>query len=726
LLLQVRETTLDAFSHEDMPLERLGLRPPVLRAFFSFQDARGRPLSLGEIPVTQIHVEPPTAANDMMFWVMETRAGLTAVINYSAELFEHASIERFLRGFGALLRAILVNPSALVGELPIAEPADLAVARSFGEPLGQLGPTLLQSIVTRAERQPEAAALVHGETRLTYAELLARSAGVAQLLAATGLGAGKHVAVFARNPLQRLAGVLGVLRAGAAFSVLDPQLPTARLRKLCDALTPDALLFAQGSEPPAGLAPQRLQFDDQTTAEPGATEFATASPTSAACVVAEFDGEGIAHASTVSLAGLSAGCAAVARALALDEHSTLALLPAAWSNVALLAALAPLAVGARSVWTQPQRWAALGPRLTVFGPAAAWWRCSAADLTGVERALIVDEVAPELAERLLHAGVQPFRLHAYAEAGLAPFVQSIDHPAQGGWLGQPQFPTRCAILDDTGVALPIGTLGPLYVRSAFAHAGAQPVGPAARGGWYATGEYARFNYQAELVPAPRVDGITTLNGERVALSEVSSALLCHPSIERAGLALKPGKTRAPQLIAYIVVRRDAAYTETELRRRLREHLPEALIPQLFVEVDQLLLNAAGGLDTTRMPAPPGADEGDYVAPRTAAERLLAQLWSDALEMPRVSLYDNFFDLGGQSLLCFQVIGQLEQATGRRISPRSLLLGTLEQVAAELPVQVCEEPSVPNAAAIAPVSPARPTQSKPATTLFKLLRGILGA
>jgi hypothetical protein len=190
--------------------------------------------------------------------------------------------------------------------------------------------------------------------------------------------------------------------------------------------------------------------------------------------------------------------------------------------------------------------------------------------------------------------------------------------------------------------------------------------------------------------------------------------------------LKPGKTRAPQLIAYIVVRRDAAYTETELRRSLREHLPEALIPQLFVEVDQLLLNAAGGLDTTRMPAPPGADEGDYVAPRTAAERLLAQLWSDALEMPRVSLYDNFFDLGGQSLLCFQVIGQLEQATGRRISPRSLLLGTLEQVAAELPVQVCEEPSVPNAGAIAPVSPARPTQSKPATTLFKLLRGILGA
>jgi hypothetical protein len=217
-----------------------------------------------------------------------------------------------------------------------------------------------------------------------------------------------------------------------------------------------------------------------------------------------------------------------------------------------------------------------------------------------------------------------------------------------------------------------------------------------------------------------------LNGARVALSEVNTALLRHPSIEGAGLALKPGKTRAPQLIAYIVVRRDAAYTETELRRSLREHLPEALIPQLFVEVDQLLLNAAGGLDTTRMPAPPGADEGDYVAPRTAAERLLAQLWSDALEMPRVSLYDNFFDLGGQSLLCFQVIGQLEQATGRRISPRSLLLGTLEQVAAELPVQVCEEPSVPNAGAIAPVSPARPTQSKPATTLFKLLRGILGA
>ncbi|HXK19860.1 MAG TPA: phosphopantetheine-binding protein, partial [Polyangiaceae bacterium] len=174
-----------------------------------------------------------------------------------------------------------------------------------------------------------------------------------------------------------------------------------------------------------------------------------------------------------------------------------------------------------------------------------------------------------------------------------------------------------------------------------------------------------------------------------------------------------------RLVAYFASKSGVDFTDTELRRHVRAQLPESMVPQLFIELPALPRAADGAIEAGRLP-PPFGDSGahDYVAPRNANELLLAELYAEALGVPRVSVYDNFFDLGGHSLACFRVLERIEARAGVRLSPRTMLLGSLEQVAAELPSR--------DAASPPPVAAAPPAATSATVTerVFKKLTGLL--
>jgi hypothetical protein len=236
--------------------------------------------------------------------------------------------------------------------------------------------------------------------------------------------------------------------------------------------------------------------------------------------------------------------------------------------------------------------------------------------------------------------------------------------------------------------VPIGVPGQLFVN----------VG----GGEVPTGERVRLLESGTFESAGRLDGRIPMNGVLVDPGEIARVLETHPAVREAWVVAFEDLTGERRLVAFCVPKPGTSWTETELRTHVRGALGEGRLPRLFVELDVLPRDVTGAVNEERLASPyAGSSAGDYVAPRTDAERYMAEAWQEALGVGRIGVYDNFFDLGGHSLLCFRVIARIEREKGVRLSPRLFLLNTLEQVAR----QVASAPA-PSATA-ASMADARP-------------------
>ena len=240
---------------------------------------------------------------------------------------------------------------------------------------------------------------------------------------------------------------------------------------------------------------------------------------------------------------------------------------------------------------------------------------------------------------------------------------------------------------------------------------------------------ADVDLDLDLVGRRRVDGTFILvgrnsrtalvSGVRFELPEVANALGHHKAVSRAIARLEVEEGGAPRLVAFFAHVPGQSFTDTELRRQLRALLPEFMVPQVFIELESLPITADGAIDHAGLPAPFGSERViEFVAPRSATEQRLSEIFAEALRLPRVGIYDNFFDLGGHSLLCFRVIERIERELGKRLSPRTLLLNSLEQVANELQGGAQEAAPAPK-----PL-PQAPEEPRLHGRLFKRLQGFL--
>jgi acyl-CoA synthetase (AMP-forming)/AMP-acid ligase II len=305
-------------------------------------------------------------------------------------------------------------------------------------------------------------------------------------------------------------------------------------------------------------------------------------------------------------------------------------------------------------------------------------------------------VAPQLGTELAARAGRAFSLQGMAETAFWSGLTRLGEDPVPGNVGRPLGDGYWHIVDGSLEALPSGVPGELLVG-----------GTAVARGYLGSPDPARHRF----LPDPSADdplvrlvrtglrvrvrdgglvelldveaGRLAVHGRRVEAAEVELALVGHPDVLEAAVSV-PGAPDDPRLVAHVTHRPGAGCTGSELRRHLRALLPAHMVPRTFVEVGALPRDRDGAIDRSRLPAVRSAAAA-VVEPRTEAECLLAGLWREALGVPHVGLYDNFFDLGGHSLLCLQVITQLERRTGRRLDPRLLLLNTLEQAAARLAV-----------------------------------------
>ncbi|MEV4548943.1 amino acid adenylation domain-containing protein [Nonomuraea wenchangensis] len=702
-----QETLSGALAHLDVHLERLVdrlgpgrdlSRNPLVQVLFNMYDFAEPRLELPGVTAVPLPPGLPGALFDLTLYAGERDGRYVLQAAYNPRLFRRERIEELLAGYLRLLGDLVAAP-----ELPVRRaslrplPGREGVRLPDGtRPLpGWSGPGVVERVVGQAGS--DRVAVAGEEGALGYAGLVRLAGAVAESVA-TAVEPGAVVAILAARTYELPPLLLGVLGAGGRWAVLDPALPAARLEAQARAAGARALITCPGVPVPAELAwlPE-LPWPSETGGVTGpgraAETLGRAKP-----------GERGYLAFTSGTTGEPKPVVAAEEPLArfLDWYAAEFALTSD-DRFALLAGLAhdPLL---RDVWTP----LALGATLhvpaqdRVRDPArlAAWLR---------ERAITVAHVTPQLATLIAAAGMElpDLRLVVFGGdrltfadvarfAAVAPKARLVNaygttetpqaqavHEITGqvGASGDP-VPVghgvdgaELLVLDAGGSPAAVGELGEVVVRSrrlARAYAGddeltrsrfsREPGGGPAR---YRTGDLGRYDPDGRVVPAGRADGQVKIRGHRVELGEVEAALAAHPGVLAAAArtAEQPG---GPVLHAYAVPA-GAAVQAGELRRHLAARLPDHAVPAELVLLPALPLTPNGKVDRAALPAPPPrAAAGPGQEPATATERLVAGVWREVLNLPRVAADANFFEIGGHSLATAQVQARLAAALGREV------------------------------------------------------------
>jgi amino acid adenylation domain-containing protein len=720
LLARVREGTLGAYQHQDVPFERLvealGVerspgRTPLFQVMFSVDDGAGAPRGFGGVEAEYRPTGTPAAKFDLVVSVAESAAGLAVRFAYREELWEAATVERAAEAFATLLEGAAADPSRPVLELPLlGGPERERVLREWSG-WGAARPAAFvavhERVAARAAEAPDAVAVECGAARLTRGELDARSLELAGRLRARGVGPESRVAVLAGRSPEGIVAMLAVLRAGGAYLPLDPATPPARVARILEdagvrlvlagAAPAERLegfegevVVLDGTPLPPAPSPARGEGEHDTGEGSGAVSRSP-SPDSAAYVVYTSGSTGtpkgvvVTHGGLASLVDWHLGAFGVTAADRATQLAGLGFDAAVWETWPYLAAgAALLLVDDEEARTSP---AALGRLLLERRATLAFVPTPlAAGLLALEwpartelRTLLTGGDALRVRPR---AGL-PFRLvNAYgptentvvATAGVvAPESGEARSPA----IGRPVAGVWAYVLGSALDPVPAGFPGELWLGGAGVARGylgrpemtaekfvPDPFAgePGAR--MYRTGDRARWLPDGALEFLGRADRQVKVRGFRIEPGEIEAVLARHPAVRGVAVVVREDAPGNPRIAAYLEA--DGGVPAAELRELARASLPEYMVPSAFVLLGALPLTPTGKLDRRALPAPEAtAEEGD-VEPRTRLERTLAEVWADVLGLPRVGTGASFFDLGGNSLLVVQLVARLEAELGRRV------------------------------------------------------------
>jgi amino acid adenylation domain-containing protein len=699
LLAQVRQTTLGAYAHQDLPFERLveELRPerrlsgtPVFQVTFGLANAPGTEQVSSSFRMSLLPPVEQTSQLDLSCDMKETPEGIQVSWRYRRDLFDPSTISRLADRYRLLLEGIAEGPGRRLSELPLLSPAESyqLLTEWNGTPQGPPSRCLYFQLSAQAERAPETpAVLTEDGAALTYRELYARSRRLARRLRALGVGPDVPVGVCLRRSPELVVSLLAILEVGGAYLPLDPAYPPERLAFMLED-SGAALVLTAGDPEPALPAGVRRVRADAVPDEPllgGAFRrlqeslawiIYTSGSTGRPKGVGVEQRTAAAHLKTIAaLWGLRAG----ERVLVFGSPSF---------DVSLEHLLVPLISGATLVLRGPELWppADLLSRVEELGlsvidlPTAYWhqWvqECGRAEAPAALRLVSIggEAMAPEAA-RLWHrsplARVRLLNCYGPTEAVITATAAFVDPGADlsgPASIGRPLAGRSAYVLDRRGNLLPPGTPGELCLGGPLArgYLGRPDLtaerfvpdpfaaGPGAR--LYRTGDLARRRAgSGALEFLGRLDDQVKVRGYRVELGEIESLLGSHPAVRGCAAAVWPDPSGGNRIVAYVVPGEGPL---PDLRSFLLERLPAHMVPSGFVVLESLPLTPNGKVDRKALPAPEAPLEEDWVAPRDAVEETLARIWSEVLKIGPVSVHSNFFDLGGHSLLATQVVSRV--------------------------------------------------------------------
>jgi amino acid adenylation domain-containing protein len=728
LLARVRSAALEAYAHQDLPFEKLvaELSPernlsqhPIFQVSLSAQELPQPGADFGPgLDVRVAEVRTPTSKFDLSLHLGRSGDGLFAAAEYASDLFDAATVDRFLGCFRTLLAGAVANPGSRISELPLMtaeEQAQLRAAWSGGAAEPPSAWTLHGMIEEQARRTPDAVALDTDAGLVTFAGLMERADAVARTLAGLGVGPETRVALCASRTAELVAGFLGILKSGGACVLLDPGHVSERLAWVLEDSGAAVLATTSDLEPrlPSGLP--RLLLDGDLT---GGPEPATVLPDQIAYVIYTSGSTGKPKGVAVAHREAAEHSATVIRFYGLGPADRVLQFASPAFDVAVEEILPTLMAGSTLVLRNGELFQteALAGRIAELGltvlnlPTAVWhhWVHDVAALTAAQeplRLIIVggEEVLAEPARQWLRTPMRPVRLlngYGPTETVITATLHEVAEETLGEGvsvpIGRPLAGRAARVLDLRGHPLPVGVPGELHLSGELARGYLNRPGltaerfvpdafsdaPGAR--LYRTGDLVRLKADGALEFLGRIDQQVKVRGFRVEPAEIEAALAAHPMVAAAAVLVRSTR-HGRQLVAYVQPGGPPP-SASELRDFLEPRLPAWMVPAGFAFLDALPLTASGKVDRATLGRMPfelqGGTEGEE--PATDTERALAGIWMEVLGVERVGRGDHFFHLGGHSLLAMRLASRVRARLGVELELRDLfeaptLAGLAERV-----------------------------------------------
>ncbi len=705
LVGRTREAALGAYAHQDLPFERLvetlGVErslthTPLFQVTFALERSAAHDgLALGEVAVEPFGTEARVAKFDLELTLSEEDEGLRGELLFRRALFDAGTVERMAGHLETVLEAMAAAPGERCSALSLLRGAEREqVLEAWNATAADVPEVCVHDLfVAQAARAPEAVAVTWGGATLGYAELERRSGALARRLRARGVGPEVSVGVCLERGPGLLVGLLGVLRAGGAYVPLDPSYPRERLAyMLADARVP-VLLTEEGLASTLPEHRAETVLLDGTDAD---GEGPAADPRNSAYVIYTSGSTGrpkgvvVEHAAVVNL------LAAMQRRLSLGPADELLAVTPLSFDISALELFLPLSVGGTVVLADTAT-ASDGARLrdalaeirpsVMQATPATWQMLLEAGWEGTPGLTLLcggEALPPGLAARLRRRGAALWNVYGPTETTIWSTAARIDDDGGPVTVGHPLGNTRVHVLDRHGLPVPAGVPGALFIGGSGVARGyldrpeltagrfvPDPFGREPGERLYDTGDRARFLADGRIEHLGRADEQVKVRGFRVEPGEVESVLLRHPAVQRAVVAARDDRAGGKRLVAYVVPAEGVPPSAGELRAWLRGTLPEHMVPSAFVVLDALPLTPSGKVDRRALPEPGDAGAAETAAPSTPTEEILAGIWAAVLGTERVGAHDDFFALGGHSLLGTRVVARLRDAFGVELPLRAL-------------------------------------------------------
>ncbi len=732
LLSQIKHHILNAQNNQDVPFEQLvdELKPernlshtPLFQVMLVFQNAPALSLKLPDLRFDIANAEVNSAKFDLTLTFTKGEHCLHASFNYRSDLFIEASISRYAEQLQILLQGVVQQTDARLSELPLLTPAEqqylLSSPRSSVgmQPTPLCETTIHQLFEQQTEKNPDAVAVVFNEQSLSYGQLNNKANQLARYLQTQGVKADVLVGVCLERSLDMMVALLAILKAGGAYLPLDPDYPPERLAYMLDdakvhlVLTQEKLSAVVGKE----RAPFCIDSDWAEVAHHNTENLAViVQPFNLAYIIYTSGSTGNPKGVMVTHAQVTRLFTATEADFHFDEHDVWTLFHSYAFDFSVWEIWGALLYGGRLVivpyWISraPKEFSQLlqTERVTVLNQTPSAF----GQLVKVEQ----QNLATDYALRLVifggealdlsslkpwfdkHGDQQPQLVNMY---GITETTVHVTYRAltmqdvSGSPIGRPISDLQTYLLDAQHNLCPLNSRGELFVGGAGLARGylnrpdltaerfvPNPFGAAGRR-LYKSGDLGRYGVNGDIDYLGRIDHQVKIRGFRIELGEIEAALLSHAEIKEAIVLARSDDPARKQLVAYLI----GTATVEALQAHLKQRLPDYMLPSAFVTLDTFPLTANGKLDRKALPAPniAAALKNHYVAPHTAIEKILATVWQDLLGLEQVGSQDNFFALGGDSILSIQVVSRARQL-GILITPKQLFqhqtIATLAAVA----------------------------------------------
>jgi amino acid adenylation domain-containing protein len=742
VLERVREVALAAYAHQDLPFERLveEVQPkgdlsyhPLFQVMVAMHDTSMDVWELPDLTLIPLQVESKMTPFDIAFEFSQTPQGLRVHILYSSDLFDAITIARLTGHLETLVEGIAAHREERIGELPIlteSERERLLVQwndTTVAYPSDQCVHHLFEAQVRRT---PQAVALVYGEQVLTYRELNQCANQLAHYLRQLGVGPEVLVGLCMERSVEMVVGLLGILKAGGAYVPLDPSFPAERIAFMLEDAQAPVLLTQQRLverlpqhdlqlicldtqwEVIAQQAPENLLNNEVTTENVAYVIYTSGS-------TGQPKGVLITHGAIVD------HCYTIKKYYELDSSDRVLQFSTITFDASLEQILPTLITGASlilrgtEVWTPTE----LHKKMRDFGltvvnlPTAYWhqltqeWAHTSELTSDLQLRLMIvggERMLPEYLAFWQQLSLQSVRLlNAYGptETTITATIFEIprrsykDVPSKNIPIGRPLSNRTTYILDDYGNPVPIGVAGDLYIGGGLLARGylnrpelttekfiSNPFSKEPNARLYKTGDLARYLPDGNIEFLGRIDSQVKIRGFRIELGEIEAVLRHHPDIREAVVIAREDVPGDKRLVAYVVARKESTPPIRDLYHFLKEQLPDYMLPSAFVLLKVFPMTPNGKIDRRALPSPDVTDvrDGAIAAPNTPTEKRLVAIVAPLLRLQRVGIDDNFFLIGGNSLMGMQLVAQVAEVFGIDFPLRTLFNApTVRQLAAEI-------------------------------------------